>query len=135
MASEIPISKEFGLNPSLLQCPCCGKEFAIAIFGANYRDPKTRKTVEAPHKIAMPNQLCDSCKDVIENKNGIFFIEVRDGEAAAHSENPYRTGRLIAISREAAEKMFGEIKSPINYMEKTMFEHCFGQALREQKGE
>lgn len=64
--SGIRLSKQYGMNPSVLQCPICGKEFGIAMFGSGLRDKKTRKEVEAPHKIAMPGQYCDDCKKIID---------------------------------------------------------------------
>lgn len=127
----VKISKEFGLNPSVLQCPCCGKEFAVALFGTGFKD-KNGKTAQAPMKVAIPNQLCNECLDIIKNKNGVFFIEVKEGEGKIHPNNPYRTGRLLAIPRDKAEEMFNGV-SHINYMEEPMFEQVFGDAVREHK--
>ena len=32
---SLRLSKEHGLNPSLLVCPICGKDVGIALLGAN----------------------------------------------------------------------------------------------------
>lgn len=131
--SGVKLSKQYGVNPSILQCPICGKEFGLALFGSGLRDKKTRKEVEAPRKIAMPDQICDSCKNVLD-QGGVFFIEVKDGEAAKNSKNPYRTGRLIALKKEAAERMFKEIH-PVSYMEHSVYEEIFGEAQREYESQ
>ena len=56
----IRVSKEYGLNPSVLCCECCGKEYGVGLFGTGIKDRRTGKTVEAPHK--MSRGLCDDCK-------------------------------------------------------------------------
>lgn len=119
--SGITVSKQFGVNPSIQKCSCCGKEMGIALFGTSWKDEKG-KTAQAPMHF-MNGQICDECKDVI-GKGGIYFIEVRDGESGP---NPYRTGRLVAVKEEAVSRMF-TCYSKINYMEKSVFEKCFGNA-------
>jgi len=51
-----------------------------------------------------------------------MIIEVRDGESG---KNPYRTGRIVGISKEAKERMFKDLNSNICYMEQTMFSQLF----------
>jgi hypothetical protein len=67
--------------------------------------------------------LCDDCKSVI-NQQGLMIIEVRDGESG---KNPYRTGRLVGITKDARERMFKDMKSSICYMEQSMFNPMFGE--------
>lgn len=122
----ITLSKEYGVNPSVLRCKCCGKEYGIGLFGTSIKDKKTGKTAEAPPY--MYQGLCDDCKKVV-HAGGLLIIEVRDGETG---ENPYRTGRLIGITEEARERMFKEVKSPICYMEHSTFEQLFGTCLSER---
>ena len=119
MSKGIRISKQYGVNPSVTHCMCCGKETGLALFGTSWKDPKTGKTAEAPMNVSMG--LCDDCKKVIES-NGLMIIEVRDGEKG---DNPYRTGRLIGITKEAKERMFKDVQSNICYMEQTMFSQLF----------
>lgn len=123
------LSKEFGVNPSVQKCSCCGKDMGIILFGASYHDEKSgpHKTAEAPREV-MTGDICDDCKNVIKN-GGTFFIEVRDGESG---NNPYRTGRLVAIKTDVAKQMFPTC-GPINYMTKTMFSRCFDEVLNHQK--
>ena len=121
--NSITLSKKYGVNPSVTCCECCGKEIGVALFGTSWKDPKTGKTAEAPKKVAMG--FCDECQKVID-QNGLMIIEVRDGETG---KNPYRTGRIVGITKEAKERMFKDITSPICYMEKTMFSKLFNDAL------
>ena len=117
---SILLSPKHGVNPSITHCECCGKEIGIALLG------KLKGDAEAPRDIAMG--LCDDCQKVID-QDGLMIIEVRDGESG---KNPYRTGRLVGITKEAKERMFNDINSPICYMEQTMFSQIFGEALNKQ---
>ncbi len=120
----VRISKKYGLNMSITHCECCGKEIGIAMFGTSWKDPKTGKTAEAPKGVAMG--LCDDCKKVVDQQ-GLLIIEVRDGESG---KNPYRTGRIVGITKEAKERMFKGIESPMCYMEQTMFTQIFGDNIK-----
>lgn len=115
----VKLSKEYGVNPSVLVCSCCGKDMGVALLGASYK--VNGKTAEAPRRMAT-GQICDDCRKVIEN-GGIFVIEVKDGEKGP---DPYRTGRLIAIKEEAANRMFRQ-HGKINYMEERMFSKVFNE--------
>ena len=125
MSKSIKLSPKHGVNPSLTCCPICGKETGLALLG------KLKGDVEAPKHI-YDTKPCDECSKIIEN-GGHFFIEVRDGESG---NNPYRTGRLTAITNEAAEIIFTiRPVPPVSYIEHSMFESIFGEALREQNKE
>jgi hypothetical protein len=81
---------------------------------------------EAPKDVAMG--LCDDCQKVIDQQ-GLIIIEVKDGESG---DNPYRTGRIVGITKDARERMFKDMKSPICYMEQSMFNKIFGEAAFKQ---
>lgn len=112
---SITLSPKYGVNSSIAHCECCGKEIGIAMLG------RLKGDVEAPKDIAMG--LCDDCQKVIDAE-GLMIIEVRDGETG---KNPYRTGRLVGITKDAKERMFKDINSPICYMERSMFNKIFGE--------
>lgn len=122
MSKSIRVSKEFGLNPSVTRCVCCGKDYGLALFGTGWKDPKTRKTTEAPREVF--HGLCDDCQKVVD-AGGVMIIEVRDGESG---NNPYRTGRLVGCSKDFKER--NNIGSPIIYMEQTLFSQLFDEALK-----
>lgn len=115
MSKSIKLSTKYGVNPSVTHCECCGKEIGVALFG------KLKGDKEAPRDVFMG--LCDDCQKVI-NAKGLMIIEVRDGETG---KNPYRTGRIVGITKDAKERMFKDINSPICYMEQSMFSSMFGQ--------
>ena len=119
MSRSIKLSPKHGVNPSVTHCKCCGKETGIALLG------KLKGDVEAPRDIAIG--LCEDCQKVIDAK-GLMIIEVRDGESG---KNPYRTGRLVGITKDAKERMFKDISSPICYMEQSMFQSMFGQYCKQ----
>ena len=120
MGKSITLSKKYGVNPSVEKCAVCGKDMSVVLFGTSYKGPDG-KTAEAPREVCL-GHLCDDCQKVVD-QGGVFIIEVRDGESG---NNPYRTGRLVAIKREAAERMFKEVH-PIAYMEQSNFEPLFGE--------
>lgn len=124
MSKGITVSKEFGVNPSVTRCECCGKEYGVALFGTAWKDPKTGKTAEAPREVYQG--LCDDCQKVVDQQ-GLLIIEVRDGESG---NNPYRTGRITGITKEAKERMFKDVKSSICYMEQSMFTQLFGEFVK-----
>ena len=82
---------------------------------------KLKEDKEAPRDVFMG--LCNDCQKVIDQQ-GLMIIEVRDGETG---KNPYRTGRLAGITKDAKERMFKDIDSPICYMEQSMFQSMFGE--------
>lgn len=112
--NSIKLSPKHGVNPSILHCVCCGKDYGIAMLG------KLKNDEEAPRDIQQG--LCNDCKGVID-KGGVMFIEVKDGETGS---NPYRTGRIIGVSKEFKER--NKIQHPIGYMEHSLFEQLFGNA-------
>lgn len=122
MSKGITLSKEFGVNPSVTRCICCGKEYGIAMFGTGIKDKKTSKTVEAPPYVFQG--LCDDCQKVVD-QGGVMVIEVKDGETG---KNPYRTGRLVGCSKQFKDG--NHIESPIIYMEQTMFSNLFNDFIK-----
>lgn len=104
----ITISPKHGVNPSVLHCICCGSTYGVAMLG------KLKGDAEAPKDIW--DGLCKDCQGVID-QGGTMFIEVKDGETG---KNPYRTGRIIGVSKEFKEN--NHIEQPIMYMEEHIFE-------------
>lgn len=110
---EITLSKNHGLNPSMIKCFICGKEHSIALFG------RLKGDAQAPREI-VDGSICPNCQKVINDGN-VFIIEVEKQEA-----NPYRTGRLVAIKKEA-------INVPnvgILFCPKEDFEQMFGEQFK-----
>lgn len=83
---SITLSKEHGVNPSLLICSLCGQSTGIALLGELKEDKK------APREM-LDQSPCDDCKKKFDEGN-VFIIE-------HESENGSRTGRGIFIPREA----------------------------------
>lgn len=118
---SIRLSEKHGVNPSILHCPICGKETGIGLLG------KLKGDAEAPRDMVDSNP-CENCQKVIDG-GGHFIIEVRDGESG---NNPYRTGRLVAITTEACERLFTLRPAPqVAYMEQSNFEPMFGEFIKE----
>lgn len=116
MSESIILSKKHGVNPSVLHCECCGKEYGVGLFGHLKGD------AEAPRDIAMG--FCDQCKGVID-QGGVMIVEVADGEGKKNPKNPYRTGRIVGCSKQYKER--NNITTPMVYMEQSMFQAIFGE--------
>lgn len=118
--SKISISKEFGLNPTVETCFICGESIGVALLGTAYKDKdKDGKVAKAPPQVRC-GHACDGCSKIIAD-GGIFFIEVRDGETG---DNPYRTGRVIAIKEDAVKRVLKQYDK-VNYVEQTAFNKLF----------
>lgn len=118
------ISEKHGLNPSLVRCFVCGElTNSIALMG------RLKDDAEAPRE-RMTGELCDKCKELIEKQKGAFILEVTD-DTKEDEKNPYRTGRLVGISKEAKERW--NIASPIVYMHKQLFSRMFDQYLNNKE--
>lgn len=115
---SILLSPKHGVNPSVTHCECCGKELGVALFG------KLKGDEEAPRDVYMG--LCDDCQKVVD-ADGLMIIEVRDGESG---KNPYRTGRLVGITKDAKERMFKDVSYNICYMQQSMFNPMFGEFVK-----
>ena len=75
------VSKQHGINPSILVCPVCGKDYAIAVLGRLKGDKKAPMT--------MKGELCEEC-----TKKYVTIFEVKE-------DSRERTGRCAYIPREA----------------------------------
>lgn len=118
--SNIRISKQFGINPSVDTCFVCGKETDVVLFGTSYKD-KNGKAAKAPSRVCTGG-LCGTCQKVID-EGGIFFIAVKDGESG---NNPWRTGQIIAVKEEAVQRMFPNFSyKKINYIEESTYKQIF----------
>lgn len=118
---SILLSPKHGVNPSITHCEICGKEIGIALLG------KLKDDAEAPRDVALG--LCDDCQKVMDAE-GVIVIEVRDGETG---NNPYRTGRLVGMSKDWKERV--KIEYPVCYMEQSMFSELFDNILNSEKNE
>lgn len=67
MKKDITLSKNYGLNPSIIICPICGKDIGIALFGHIKGDKEASKYVQG--------DLCDECKAKV-NDNQCFVVSV-----------------------------------------------------------
>ena len=110
----IILSKKHGVNPSVTKCFVCGKDYGVTLLG------RLKGDVEAPREIV--DGLCDDCQKVIDD-GGVFIIEVEKQE-----ENPYRTGRLIAINKEAVAVP----NNGILFCPKDVFEQLFGEKFKDK---
>lgn len=117
---SIRLSPKHGLNPSLLHCRFCGKEYGIALCGRLPDD------AEAPRHTS--HGVCDDCTKVLD-VGGLLVIEVRDGESGP---NPYRTGRMVGVSKAARQKLGVSDEHPACYMPESIFSDMFADHINNQ---
>lgn len=113
---SITLSPKHGVNPSILHCECCGKEYGIGLAG------RLKGDAEAPKDVMYG--FCDDCQNVID-QGGVMIVEVADGEGKKNPKNPYRTGRIVGCSKQYKER--NKITTPMIYMEQSMFQAIFGE--------
>lgn len=106
----------------MLKCFACGKDAGIALLG------KLKNDEEAPMEMTDQNIFCDNCQNVI-NQDGLLVISVRDGET---DNNPFRTGKLVVITKDAKERIFKDIKTNVCYMEDSLFDKIFDKSENEE---
>lgn len=108
---DLIVSPKHGLNPSINCCEVCGKELGLMLLGKIRAKDGSDNDIEAPKKIYQG--FCDNCQKVI-GQDGLLIIEVRDGETG---NNPYRTGRIIGITKDGIFKDFkGNVAYGGNYV-------------------
>lgn len=113
MTKNITLSKEHGLNPSLMHCPICGKDTGIAVFG------KLKGDVKAPTHV-IGNEPCDECKDKLNNGK-IAIMEVVF-EHGIDDNVPRPTGRYAFVDEKAINV---KIPTRIAVMRKEEFTEMF----------
>ena len=114
---SIKLSPKHGANPTMLHCICCGETYGIGLLGRI----KGKEDIEAPKDTYQG--LCNKCKSVVD-QGGVMIIEVRDGKTG---DNPYRTGRIIGLSKNFKEN--NHIEYPIMYMCQSQFTELFEDVL------
>lgn len=104
--SGIPVSDNYGLNPSIEICTICGKDIGIVLFGKLENDKK------APKEVCLGN-LCDNCKKKLEENNNVILIEI--------NELHYPTGKYCIISKLCLNSEYIKDDSNILYIPEQTF--------------
>src|SRR5262245_54993803 len=87
--SHIKLSPTHGVNPSVLVCFICGKDWGVALLGRLPGD------VEAPRQLIAPREYCNDCTERLKTK--IALIRVAKG---SDESNPHRLGEVIFVAEE-----------------------------------
>jgi hypothetical protein len=95
---SIRLSSKHGVNPAIPVCFFCGKDKNEIILAGHLKGD-----IEAPRKAVWDKKPCDECESYM--KQGVMLVSVKDG---TDHENPYKTGNIVVIKVEAAEKIFNE---------------------------
>lgn len=104
---NIRLSEKHGVNPMLLKCAICGADAGIALLG------RLRGDEQAPREGSDGRTLCDSCEGVLKRGGGLL-IEVRERVSA--QEEPYRTGQIWGLKKEAFDRMGLEPDERVAYV-------------------
>jgi hypothetical protein len=112
MSRSIRLHPKYGINPTIPTCFFCGEQKnEIILMGAAYKG-------EAPMSIGcVDREPCDKCANLMEK--GVMLISVQDN---TDHENPYRTGKIVVITFEAAARLFPTLgKSRMAFVEDSMW--------------
>ena len=102
---DIILSKEHGVNPSIMVCPVCGKETGLALFG------KLKDDAKAP--MYVQGEPCDECQKKFDEG----YIAV----IAMKSKNE-RSDKYAFIPKDAIAI---DIKGNIAFMDEQEFNVIF----------
>lgn len=108
MSNSLKLSPKYGVNPSVIVCPICGKETGLAMLG------KLKGDTEAPRTVA-GDELCDSCKKEI-NDNKVAILEAN----GTYQGLPRYTGRYVFVPKDCIKR-----DSKILFMDKEDFINTF----------
>ena len=85
-------------------CPICAKKINEHIMMNSTLTEKNAEEIKSLHNksVGYSEEPCDECKE--HKKQGFIFIEVDESKTEDKS-NPYRTGNMWVIKKEAAERI------------------------------
>lgn len=87
----------------MTNCWICGEGAEIMI------DMKLRQILNK-NMGSTPNTVCSDCESKSKDNDAIWLISIKDDEKPPESNdeiwNPYRTGGLVLIKKEAIRRMF-----------------------------
>jgi len=100
----IRLSQKHGVNPSMGVCFWCGEEDGnIALMG------KLPNDAEEPRRAVVTYEPCEYCKAMMSR--GFTLMEATESDPGDRPEvqpGVWPTGRWWVVTREAAERIFGE---------------------------
>lgn len=112
------------LGVAMSLCRYCGEPMGVALGGKSVDDIGAKGAV-------FSDEPCDTCKHNMEI--GIMIVETQDKQDGV--SNPYRTGRYIVITEDSFKRIFTINKkdklSRFFYMEESLFERVFDEAMKE----
>lgn len=105
--NSIKLSKEHGVNPSILVCPICGEDGSIALLG------RLKGTDEKAPMHMTDRTPCDKCINDLKEyeKKGFVLIVVKDefpepnGNTVQENFWPY-FDRLFVLSEQGVRNLF-----------------------------
>ena len=95
----------FATSLCKLICPVCREATEDVIIMNSTLTKKYAQEVKEAHgkAIGYTEEPCDSCKKLMEE--GVIIIAI-DKDCTTDMSNPYRTGEMLAVKREAFKKDF-----------------------------
>ena len=86
-------------------CPVCLKEQdGELIMNSSLTEKAAKQVKELHNQITGYGDLCEECKEAVGD--GIYLIGVKDN---TDRNNPYRSGHIFGIKKEAFEKIFNSL--------------------------
>lgn len=86
----------------MMNCWICGKGCTILL------DRHLRNTLNQ-NMGSLPTEVCGECKSMAKDNDGIWLISIADSEEPGDNDNiswnPYRTGGLALITKEAMKRI------------------------------
>ena len=105
----IELSEKHGVNPSMLCCPVCGKEYGVALLG------KLKGDEEAPMRI-IGNELCNDCK-AKAGEDKVYLLAIDERNIPKKSVLINRTAFKVEIEGDIAAIPEKEFEQLFNFKE------------------
>lgn len=112
--SNIRISENHGLNPTVQICAWCGKNMGVLILG------KLKDDVEAPRQMILDYEPCDECKKLWGKGVCVIEVECGNGKGKTHiSIHPdgrylYPTGAHVVVTKEYFDELYKGAKPGVD---------------------
>jgi len=120
--------RDIGVALTKSMCPCCTKiRDDTIILNTRLGRAHADKVMELHGKV-VEQRWCQECQSIVD-QGGVWLVEVDpdkskpDADGNLKNEHAHRTGRVWAIKREAAERIFNRPPMPLMFIDKQAAEH------------
>ena len=112
------MSKDFGVALTKEVCPVCGKIHDGAIVMNTVLNERNATEVEKLHNqvVGFMPHPCTECREKMPEGTGTWLVLI-DEDKTDDTRNPFRTGQIFGMKREATERIFNAPYSEVAFID------------------